>query len=72
VLTNRQHDVLRLVAEGRTDREIADLLFLSPRTVNAHVARILDRLDVRTRREAALRGRELGLLAAGDQPYRYT
>jgi excisionase family DNA binding protein len=72
LLTKRQHHVLRLVAEGRTDREIADLLFLSPRTVNAHVARILERLDVRTRREAALRGRELGLLAAGDQPYRYT
>ncbi len=71
-LTNREQDVLRLVAEGRTDREIADHLFLSHRTVNAHVARILAKLDVRTRREAALRGRELGLLAAGDAPYRYT
>lgn len=72
VLTNRELDVLRLVAEGRTDREIAERLFLSTRTVNAHVARILAKLDVGARREAALRGRQLGLLDAGDEPYRYT
>ena len=72
VLTAREKDVLCLVAGGRTDREIADTLFLSRRTVNAHVARILAKFEVRTRREAALRGRELGLLAAGDEPYRYT
>lgn len=62
-LSAREQEVLQLVATGLTDQEIANALFLSRRTVNAHVARILAKLDVRSRREAALRGRELGLLA---------
>jgi DNA-binding CsgD family transcriptional regulator len=45
--------VLRLLAAGRTDREIADALFVSRRTVNSHVANILGKLGVRSRREAA-------------------
>jgi non-specific serine/threonine protein kinase len=65
-LSAREQEVLRLVAAGRTDREIADALFISPRTVNTHVARILAKLDVRTRREAVARGRELELLAGVD------
>ena len=71
-LTPRERDVLVLVAEGRTDQEVADRLFLSRRTVNAHVARILAKLDARTRRDAAIRGRELGLLPPGDAPFQYT
>jgi pimeloyl-ACP methyl ester carboxylesterase/DNA-binding CsgD family transcriptional regulator/class 3 adenylate cyclase len=67
VLSAREQDVLHLVATGLTDQEIANALFLSRRTVNAHVARILAKLDVRTRREAALRGRELGLLTDGER-----
>ncbi len=66
VLSEREQEVLRLVAAGRTDREIADALFLSWRTVNAHVAHILAKLDVHTRREAVARGRELGLLTDVD------
>jgi non-specific serine/threonine protein kinase len=62
VLTPREQDVLRLVAQARTDREIAAALFLSPRTVNAHVASILGKLGVSTRREAAAWTRELDLL----------
>jgi predicted ATPase/DNA-binding CsgD family transcriptional regulator len=62
VLTLREHDVLRLVAQARTDREIAAALFLSPRTVNAHVASILGKLGVANRRAAAARARELDLL----------
>lgn len=62
-LSGREREVLCLVASGRTDQEIADALFLSRRTVNAHVAHVLTKLDVSTRREAVSRGRELGLLA---------
>ena len=52
-LTRREWEVLRLLAAGQTDREIADALFISRRTVNAHVANILGKLGVRSRREAA-------------------
>jgi predicted ATPase/DNA-binding CsgD family transcriptional regulator len=71
VLTPREHDVLLLVAQARTDREIAAALFLSPRTVNAHVASILGKLSVANRREAAARARELDLLpeAGGAPPH---
>jgi two-component system secretion system response regulator SalR len=64
--------VLRLIAMGRTDQEIAALLFLSRRTVNTHVAHLLAKLDVHSRLEAARRGHELGLLAGSDEPHRYT
>jgi ATP/maltotriose-dependent transcriptional regulator MalT len=72
VLTPREHDVLRLMAHARTDREIAEALFLSRRTVNAHVARIFDKLEVHTRREAVERGHELGLLSGNDAAFGYT
>jgi DNA-binding CsgD family transcriptional regulator len=71
-LTPRELQVLRLVARQRTDREIAAALFLSRRTVNAHVAHVLAKLGVPTRQAAAVRGRELGLLADGDETARYT
>jgi predicted ATPase/DNA-binding CsgD family transcriptional regulator len=61
-LTSRETDVLRLLARGMTDREIADSLFVSHRTVNAHVASILAKLGVSSRREAAALSRDLGLL----------
>ena len=54
-LTDRQLDVHALLAEGLTNAEIADRLVLSVRTVDSHVAAILDKLGVRTRREAAAR-----------------
>ncbi|MBM7503251.1 ATP-binding protein [Agromyces aurantiacus] len=52
-LTARQVEVLRLVAEGRTNAEIADRLVLSVRTVDTHVAAVLAKLGVSTRGEAA-------------------
>lgn len=61
-LTRRQVDVLRLLASGRTNAEIADELVLSTRTVDHHVAAILQKLDAANRREAAQRAGELGLL----------
>jgi non-specific serine/threonine protein kinase len=66
-LSAREQEVLRLVAQARTDREIAATLFLSQRTVNAHVASILGKLGVANRRAAASRARELGLLPKADE-----
>jgi len=63
-LTRRELDVLRLVATGRTDREIAQELFLSHRTVEHHVRSIRMKLDCRSRTDAARRAMELGLLAS--------
>ncbi len=45
-LTGRELEVLRLVAEGHTDREVAEVLVISPRTVNRHLSNIFVRLDV--------------------------
>ncbi|MFB9991040.1 AAA family ATPase [Deinococcus oregonensis] len=63
-LTQRQLEVLRLVALGRTDRAIAQELRLSPRTVEMHVGRILASLDSRSRAEAVGKAAELGLLTS--------
>jgi DNA-binding CsgD family transcriptional regulator len=63
-LTRRELDVLRLVATGRTDREIARELFLSHRTVEHHVRAIRMKLECRSRTDAARRAVELGLLAS--------
>lgn len=62
VLTGREHDVVRLLAAGRTNRDIAEALFIGPRTVSWHVSAILGKLGVRTRREAVDRARAIGLL----------
>ena len=62
-LTRREVEVVRLVAVGRTTREIARELFLSPRTVDTHVENIRMKLGCRTRADAARRASELGLVA---------
>ncbi|MFD3837556.1 response regulator [Streptomyces sp. NPDC058642] len=61
-LSPREIDILRLVARGRTNREIAAQLYLSEGTVKNHISRILSRLALRDRTQAALRARDLGLL----------
>jgi DNA-binding CsgD family transcriptional regulator/tetratricopeptide (TPR) repeat protein len=61
-LTAREADVLRALAEGLTNREIAGRLFISQKTVSAHLAHIFGKLDVHTRVEAAGRARTLGVL----------
>lgn len=63
-LTARQAEVLQLLDEGLSNTEIADLLFLSPRTVENHVSGILSKLDSSTRTEAVSRARSEGLLAS--------
>jgi len=52
-LTPREADVLTLLADGRTNREIAGELYISPKTASVHVSNILAKLDVRTRTQAA-------------------
>jgi DNA-binding NarL/FixJ family response regulator len=61
-LTLREVEVLRLVARGATNREIAVRLVVSEGTVKNHVSHILARLGLRDRTQAALRARDLGLL----------
>jgi DNA-binding CsgD family transcriptional regulator len=62
-LTPREHEVLLLVAEGRTNREIGELLFMSEKTASVHVSRILAKLEVGGRVEAAAIAHRLGLLS---------
>jgi DNA-binding NarL/FixJ family response regulator len=60
-LTDREREILSLVAHSRTNAEIADSLTLSPKTVRNHVSNILTKLQVADRTQAALRAREAGL-----------
>jgi ATP/maltotriose-dependent transcriptional regulator MalT len=60
-LTQREVEVLRLIALGRSDRDIAEELVLSTRTVNAHVRNILNKIAVANRTEAASYAARLGL-----------
>jgi non-specific serine/threonine protein kinase len=62
-LTTREVEVLRLLAQRRTDREIAEELFISPKTAGFHVANILGKLGVANRREAAALALREGLTA---------
>ncbi len=62
-LTARQLEVLALMARGLTNAEIADRLVVSPRTAEHHVAAVLTKLGAVTRRDAARRASELGLVA---------
>ena len=66
-LSPREVEVVRLVAQGLTNREIAAQLVLSTRTVDMHVRNILTKLRSRTRTEAAARAAELGLLEGAVQ-----
>lgn len=63
-LTARERDVLRLVADGRTNRQIAEELFISPKTASVHVSNILAKLTVSTRGEAAALAHRLHLFAS--------
>jgi DNA-binding NarL/FixJ family response regulator len=63
-MTPRELEILALLATGRTDREIAAALFVSPRTIEGHVAHIFAKLGVRTRTAAASAARDAGLVAS--------
>ena len=62
-LGERELDVLRLLAAGEQNQEIADELYLALNTVKKHVTHIFEKLGAANRTEAAARARELGLLS---------
>jgi DNA-binding NarL/FixJ family response regulator len=67
LLTAREQEVLRLVAEGHSNSRIAERLFISPKTASVHVSRIIAKLDVANRIEAAAVAHRLGLLDTGTR-----
>ncbi|MHB1001516.1 MAG: helix-turn-helix domain-containing protein [Armatimonadota bacterium] len=66
-LTKREVEVLGLVVEGRSSKEVADKLFVSKRTVDFHLANIYEKLQVTNRVQALWRASKLGLLSEYGQ-----
>jgi two-component system response regulator DesR len=62
ILTEREREVLDLIAAGSTNREIADRLYLSPHTVKEHTSAVYRKLHARNRAEAVRRAQRIGLL----------
>jgi DNA-binding NarL/FixJ family response regulator len=61
-VSEREYQVLTLLADGRSNKEIAQQLAVSPNTVKTHVANLFDKLGAKRRTEAISRARELGLV----------
>ncbi|HEY5489371.1 MAG TPA: LuxR C-terminal-related transcriptional regulator, partial [Candidatus Limnocylindrales bacterium] len=67
-LSKRELELLGLIAEGLTNQDIAERLFLSPHTVKVHVRNIFSKLDVSSRIQAVARARLLGMLSTDYLP----
>lgn len=62
-ISKREYEVLELIAQGLSNQEIADKLFVSTSTVKTHISNIYSKLDARRRTEAIKRAKELRLLS---------
>ena len=63
MLTSREREVLALIADGATNREIAGVLFLSPHTVKEHTSSLYRKLGARNRAEAVQKAQRIGLIS---------
>jgi len=61
-ITQREHEILGLIAEGLSNREIGERLFVSENTVKTHSSRLFDKLGVNRRVQAVQKGKDLGLI----------
>ena len=61
-ITRRELEILELIAQGMSNREIADKLFVSENTVKTHSSRLFDKLSARRRTQAVQIGKEMGLI----------
>lgn len=66
LLTERQRDVLSLAAHGKSNKAIADILFISDSTVKAHLSEIFKKFGVTNRTQAAIIARDKGLIPPQD------
>lgn len=67
-LTKREHEILQLIAQGLTSREIANKLFLSPSTINTHRANLMQKLDIHDTASLVRFAMKTGLLQEENQP----
>lgn len=66
-LSNREREILQLLADGQTPREVASRLFISPKTVRNHLSRIYEKLGVSDRSQAIVTGLRHGLVDLPDR-----
>ena len=61
-ITKREHEILALIAEGLSNREIGEKLFVSENTVKTHSSRLFEKMDVNRRMQAVQKAKQLGLI----------
>ena len=71
-LTTREQEVLKLVAKGFSNTQIANILFISAHTAKVHVSNILNKLEVTDRVQAAIKAYENDMLNEEDEPNKIT